>query len=253
MASIKPTVNNQKQKNTLQRQGIVRKRQWDMQGAAVLWKHGLIRMSDVVWAPHHKLGLLTFLKFLKMIFRPFACLGADEKFPLLIHRLLGCKVNNRPQERYLVLISLQKPHEKGIRILIFLSTHLQRWVHSPCSPLFNLWPHPVSPRVSCRLAGQVRSPHAPPPAPSQSVVAIVTAINMGGYVWWLSFKIRRQVNKSLCVCVCVCVPFLPKLCNSATWGAFWGQKSHDISFILWRWTKVKKMNCNKAEVPASAI
>lgn len=120
MASIKPTVNNQKQKNTLQRRGIVRKRQWDMQGAAVLWKHGLIRMSDVVWAPHHKLGLLTFLKFLKMIFRPLACLGTDEKFPLLIHRLLGCKVNNRPQERYLVLISLHKPHEKGIRILIFL-------------------------------------------------------------------------------------------------------------------------------------
>lgn len=177
-----------------------------MQGAAVLWKHGLIRMSDVVWAPHHKLGLLTFLKFLKMIFRPLACLGTDEKFPLLIHRLLGCKVNNRPQERYLVLISLHKPHEKGIRILIFLSTHLQRWVHSPCSPPFNLWPHPVSPRVSCRLAGQVRSPHAPPPAPSQSVVAIVTAINTGWSVWWLSFKIRRQVNKSLCVCMCVCVP-----------------------------------------------
>lgn len=208
MTSIKPSVNNQKQKNTLQRRGIVRKRQWDMQGAAVLWKHGLIRMSDVVWAPHHKLGLLTFLKFYKMIFRPLACLGADEKFPLLIHRLLGCKVNNRPQARYLALISLQKPHEKCSRILIFLSTHLQRWVHSPCSPPFNLWPHPVSP-TACGLAGQVRSPHAPPPASPQSVVAIVTAINMDWYVWWLSFKITRQVNKSLWVCECLCVRVPP--------------------------------------------
>lgn len=34
--------------------------------------HSLIQMLDVVFAAHHKVGLLTFLKCLKMIFRPLA-------------------------------------------------------------------------------------------------------------------------------------------------------------------------------------
>lgn len=54
-------------------------------GGSALKTHSLIQTLDVVFATHHKVGLRTFLKFLKVIFRPLDCLGADEKFPLLIH------------------------------------------------------------------------------------------------------------------------------------------------------------------------
>lgn len=51
----------------------------------------------------------------------------------------------------------------------------------------------------------------------------------------------------VCVCgVSVCPLLLPKPCGAATWGALWGQKPHDISFILWWWAEVKK-KCNKGK------
>lgn len=87
MASIKQSGNNQKQKNIPQIQGTVRKQPVrHAKGVKTSKMYSVIQMLNVVFAIHHKAGLLTFLKFLKIIFRLLAYLGADEKFPLLIHQ-----------------------------------------------------------------------------------------------------------------------------------------------------------------------
>lgn len=70
-------------------------------------------------------------------FQAARLLGSRWKFSIVDTQTLGCKVNNRPQARYLVLINLQKAHQKHSRTLIFLSTHLQRWVDGSCPPPFN--------------------------------------------------------------------------------------------------------------------
>lgn len=69
-------------------------------GGAALKTHSLIQMLDVVFAAHHKVGLLTFLKFLKMIFRPARLLWDQMKsfhHPDTHIRMQGKQRDNRQE------------------------------------------------------------------------------------------------------------------------------------------------------------
>lgn len=108
----------------------------------------------MVLTTYHKVGLLAFLKFLKMIFRLLACLGADEKISTVDTQTLVCKVNKRQQTRYLFSLSLLKAHYKEFCLTLI---HISRGMSTTVS-LFQFYSSRKSYGTTLGIQAHLRCP-----------------------------------------------------------------------------------------------